>query len=447
VKIFFSGIGGNGVSALAGFTADRGHEISGSDRLFDINPEHQICTRLRSKGIRIFPQDGTGIDGSCDLAVFSTAVEKTSPDFIKAEKVRISIKTRPEYLAGIVSEFETVAVAGTSGKSTISGMLAFLMQKLGMEPNFIGGGRVKQFKSSENPGNYLTGSSRSLIIEACESDGTIVNYRPTYSIIANLALDHHPVKDTAVMFEKLSGNTSGFVVIGGDDENLNFCSIKKAVRFSIDNKSDYQANDINYHPFKTLFSLKGQRFELPLPGKHNLYNALACAAFLSELGVPPAKISEALGAFSGVERRFDIHLDNGSHVVVDDYAHNPHKIANLMKTMRGISKRVCYIFQPHGFGPTRLMKDGYIETFSANLRETDHLVLLPIYYAGGTASKDVSSRDISEGVTASKRSAEVFDSRDDFFSLPLQWDSYVVFGARDDSLSDLADKIAEHLRN
>ena len=447
VKIFFSGIGGSGVSAIAGFTAERGYTVSGSDRLFDINPEHEISRRLQSKGIRIFPQNGTGIDVSCDLAVFSTAVEKTNPDYVKAERLGIPIKTRPEYLSEIVAELDTVAVAGTSGKSTTSGMLTYLMKKLRMEPNFIGGGRVKQFKTAENPGNFLTGSSRLLVIEACESDGTIVSYRPSYSIISNLDLDHHPVEETAEMFEKLSGNTTGFVVIGGDDKNLSSCSIEKSVKFSIDTRSDYRAKDVRYHPFKTLFTVNGERFNLSLPGKHNLYNALACVALLSELGIPLAGISEALTEFSGIERRFDIHLDVKNHLVIDDYAHNPHKIVNLMKTMQGISEKVCYIFQPHGFGPTRLMKDGYIGTFSSNLRETDHLILLPIYYAGGTASKDISSGDIAEGVAAAGRSVEVIDNRNDFFSLPVLWDSYVVFGARDDSLSDFAEKIAERVKN
>jgi UDP-N-acetylmuramate--alanine ligase len=447
VKIYFSGIGGSGVSALAGFASDRGFDVSGSDRLFDSNPDHQVCKRLRLKGIKIFPQDGTGLDRSYDLVVISTAVEKNNPDFVKAESLNLPIKTRPQYLAGIVSEFETVAVAGTSGKSTTSGMLAFVMQKLGMEPNFIGGGRVKQFETAENPGNYLTGNSRILIMEACESDGTIVDYRPAYSIIANLDLDHNPVKETAAMFDRLAANTGGFVITGRDDKNLSSCSIKEPVTFSIDTKSDYRARDVDYLPFKTLFSVNGRKFEISLPGKHNLYNALACISFLSELGVPLAKISDGLREFSGIKRRFDIHLNDGNHVVIDDYAHNPHKIASLMKTMQGISDKVCYIFQPHGFGPTRLMKDGYIRTFSENLSQTDHLVLLPIYYAGGTASKDISSSHIVEGVAASGRSVEVIDNRDDFFALPLRWGAYVVFGARDDSLADFAEKIAEHLRN
>ncbi len=117
----------------------KGHQTAGSDRLFDLYPEHQVCRKLKEKGVAIFPQDGSGIDGSTELAVFSTAVERDNPDFMKAEGLRVPLRTRPQYLTEIVSDFSTVAVAGTSGKSTISGMLAFLMQGLGLGPNFIGG--------------------------------------------------------------------------------------------------------------------------------------------------------------------------------------------------------------------------------------------------------------------------------------------------------------------
>ncbi|MEW6107867.1 MAG: Mur ligase domain-containing protein [Nitrospirota bacterium] len=445
MKIFFSGIGGSGVSAIAGFMADKGHSVSGSDRLFDGNPDHSLCKNLRANNILIVPQDGSGIDASLDMAVFSTAVEKDNPDFLRAKELRIPLKTRPEYLSELVSQYKTIAVAGTSGKSTISGMLAYLMQRLGMEPNFIGGGRVKQLKSGKNAGNYMTGNSGSLIIEACESDGTIVDYKPACSVISNLDLDHHSIEETAAMFLRLSDNTSGFIITGGDDMNLESHNIRGSRRFSIDTESEYHATDIEYHPFRTLFKVNGQKFGLSLPGRHNLYNALACIAILSELGVPAERISGILPDFSGIERRFDIHLNNGRHIVIDDYAHNPHKILSLMKTMQKISAKVCYIFQPHGYGPTRLMKKGYIGTFVDNLRDSDHLVLLPIYYAGGTASKDISSRDISDAVKSSGRSAGTVGDRDEVLNLPGKWECYVVFGARDDSLSDLAKSIAKRL--
>jgi UDP-N-acetylmuramate--alanine ligase len=446
VKIFFSGIGGSGVSSIAGFMADKGHQTAGSDRLFDAFPGHEVCRKLMEKGIAIFPQDGSGIDETTDLAVFSTAVEKDNPDFIKAEGLGVPVRTRPQYLTEIVSGFSTVAVAGTSGKSTISGMLAFLMQRLGLGPNFIGGGRVKQFRTAGNPGNFLTGPSDTLVVEACESDGTIVDYMPHCTIIANLDLDHHSVSETGRMFERLAENTSGTVVICADDDNLAACGIKDAVKFSIEEESAYRAGDVEYRRLGSAFTLNGRRFELSLPGTHNLYNALACLALLSELGMSMEKVAEVLPLFTGIERRFDVHLNDGRHLVIDDYAHNPHKINSLMRTMRAISGGVCYLFQPHGFGPTRLMKDGYIRTFAELLRPSDALFILPIYYAGGTAAKDISSRDIAESLNAPGRSVRVLEERAEIFDMPVKWDSYVVFGARDDSLSDYAERIAGRLK-
>ncbi len=446
MKIFFSGIGGSGVSAIAGFMADKGHFVAGSDRLFDLYPDHPVRKRLEENGIVIFPQNGQGIDGSSDLAVFSTSVERNNPDYRKAEILGIPVKTRPEYLAELVSDYRTIAVAGTSGKSTTSGMLAFLMQRLGMAPNFIGGGRVKQFRTLRNSGNYLADSSDTLIIEACESDGTIVKYKPSYSIILNLDLDHHSIAQTAGMFEKLSDNTSQFVLVCADDKNLSKCAIKNARFFSIYEKSEYQAKDVVSYQFKTVFKVNGQQYELSLPGEYNLYNALGCIALLSELGMPAKDIATILPEFSGIERRFDIHRKDGRYLVIDDYAHNPHKIDSLMAAVKKISDKVCYIFQPHGYGPTKLMKDGYIEIFAEGLRSTDHLVLLPIYYAGGTTARDISSEDILRGVKAEGKSAEVMAERLQFFDRPGEWDTYVIFGARDDTLSDFAEQIAGILR-
>lgn len=446
MKIFFAGIGGSGVSAIAGFAAGKGHKVSGSDRQFDKDPSNIIRIRLESAGIRIVPQDGSGLDETLDKAVFSTAVEPSNPDLQMARALGISVRTRPEHLADIVSEYRTIAVAGTSGKSTTSGLLAFLMHRLEMSPNFIGGGRVKQFRTDSNPGNFLTGRSDHLVIEACESDGSIVNYRPAHSIIANLDIDHHSIGETAGMFEQLADNTSGLVIVNADDWNLKACRIDGAVSYSIETTSDYQAVNIVYHPFETSFEIYGQRFLLSMPGRHNLYNALACIALLAELGTLMSDIAAVLPGFSGIERRFDIHLNDGKHLVIDDYAHNPHKISSLIRTMQQIAGSVCYIFQPHGFGPTRMMKDGYISTFINGLRSSDSLVLLPIYYAGGTAAKDISSEDLAVGIREAGRNAIVIQDRNELLDRLPAADAYVVLGARDDSLSGLAAEIANRLK-
>ncbi len=446
MKIFFSGIGGSGVSAIAGFLAEKGISVSGSDRLFDKEPANNLLQVLKAQGITIAPHDGTGIDRSVDLVVFSTAVEKGHPELQRAEELNIPVKTRPEYLSEIVAQHNTIAIAGTSGKSTTSGMLAFIMHRLGMDPNFIGGGRVKQFRNAAHAGNCLAGSSDILVVEACESDGTLVNYRPAHSIIANLDFDHHTVEETASMFNQLSRNTSGLLITGADDMNLRSFGITGSAGFSIVNASDCQAKDIEYHHLKTVFTVNGQQFLLSLPGRFNLYNALACIALLCKLGVPEKDIAAVLPDFTGIERRFDIHLNNGRHLVVDDYAHNPHKISSLMQTMQDISSSICYIFQPHGFGPTRLMKQGYIDVFTKYLRDSDHLMLLPIYYAGGTASKDISSRDIADAVKASGKPAEAVQYRDDVLKILGKQECYVICGARDESLSVFAHQIAGRLK-
>ena len=424
--------------------ADKGHVVAGSDRAFDKNPNHPVYKILKYRGVSIIPQDGSGIDSSVDIAVFSTAVEHDQPEYLKAKTLNIPIKTRPEYLAEIISDFKTIAVAGTSGKSTTSGMLAFLMHRLGLNPNFIGGGRVKQFKTETNPGNSSTGDSDFLVIEACESDGTIVNYKPEHSIISNLELDHHFVDKTAGMFEALAKNTRGKVIVNADDTNLMKISIKNPATFSIDNPSNYMASDITYKPLGTDFSLNGTKLSLSLPGKYNLYNAVSCIAFLSEIGVALKDIAEILHEFKGIERRFDIHLNTGRKLVIDNYAHNPHKISSLMQTVKNLKENICYIFQPHGFAPTRMMKAEYIDAFSENLRAADHLILLPIYYAGGTTSKDISSHDLAEGIKVNGKSVEVAE-RGDILKRLDEWDNYVIFGARDETLSDFAKKIAEIL--
>lgn len=441
-KIFFSGIAGSGVSAIALFMADKGNRVYGSDRAFDTDSQHPLKEIFQRRGISIVPQDGSGIDDTFDLAVFSTAVESDKPEVVKARSLGVPIKSRPEYLAEIAASFNTIAVAGTSGKSTASGLLSFLMRQLGLAPNFLGGGRVKQFRSCSNPGNELAGDSDYLVIEACESDGTITEYKPQHAIILNLDFDHHTVDKTARMFEALMKNTQGKIVVNSDDVNLAKIAGGNAIDFSIHNSSRYRAEAVTYSPFSTDFSLRGTRFTLSLPGEYNLYNALPCIAFLSEIGISFDDISDILHEFQGIERRFDIHLNDGEMLVIDDYAHNPHKISSLMETVRKLRERVCYIFQPHGFGPTRLMRKEYIATFVQNLRDSDHLILLPIYYAGGTAAKDISSRDLADGIAAGGRSAEVVEQRGEILERIHEFSTYVVFGARDETLSNFAQAIA-----
>jgi UDP-N-acetylmuramate--alanine ligase len=444
--LYFSGIAGSGMSALALFMARKGYRVSGSDRIFDRFKDHPLTSVLKEAGIVVTPQEGSGIDHKIDLSVFSTAIEGDHPDYLKAKALKIPTKTRPELLADLVSQYKTVAIAGTSGKSTTSGMLAYLMESLGLEPNFIGGGRVRQFRDRTNQGNFLYGNSDRLIIEACESDGSIVNYHPETTVLLNLDLDHHSIQDTLDLFKGIIRNTSKRVIINKDDKNLAPLLSKTTVTFAIEGDAHYRAEAVFIKDLHSDFKVRGTDFRLNLPGRYNLINALACIAYLSEIGVGLKDIAAVLPNFTGIERRFEIHLNSSHGLVIDDYAHNPHKIASMMHAASYLNHAICYIFQPHGFGPTRLMKDAYIETFIKALRAQDHLILLPIYYAGGTATMDISSDDIARGVRVGGRSVEVVVNRDDVLKKIGQFRAFVVFGARDDSLSGLASKIAEALK-
>jgi UDP-N-acetylmuramate--alanine ligase len=247
------------------------------------------------------------------------------------------------------------------------------------------------------------------------------------------------------MFLSLISNTTGKVIVNGDDPNLGKLQAGDAMTFSVENPSDYRATEIEYRPFSTDFSIKGIRFTLTLPGRYNLYNALSCIALLSELGIPPGEISRVLRKFRGIERRFDVLLDDGERLVIDDYAHNPHKISSLMEAVQRIREGVCYIFQPHGFAPTKMMKQEYIEAFVQHLRGSDHLVLLPIYYAGGTARRDISSHDLADGIRSGGKSVEVAE-RKTILGRAHNWNTFVVFGARDETLNGFAGEIAATLK-
>jgi len=439
-SIFFSGIAGSGVSALALFMSLRGSNVSGSDRLFDTGSAIPLKERLEKAGIRIKPQDGSGITEDTQLMVMSTAVERDRPEVLRAGQLGVRIMTRPEFLATLSQDHRSIAIAGTSGKSTASAMLAFALRELGASPSYISGGRAKDFRSPENPGNVLSGGSDLLVMEADESDGSIVNYRPFISVIANLSLDHNPVHETAGMFRELMEHTTGRVILNSDDNGVMGLRSKDAFTYSISTPSDLRAVNISMQGRKSRFQIEGQDFEIAHPGLHNIYNALASIAVLRQLGYAPGNISQALAPFSGIERRFDVHLENNGRMVIDDYAHNPHKIGALMDTVAGLSGSACYVFQPHGFGPLRLMLKEYAEVFNSRLRENDRLFILPVYFTGGTVSRDIGPEDLALLCRASTP-----DSRASLLAeinRPPRNDCYVVLGARDESLGVLASEIA-----
>lgn len=433
------------MSALAAFLMARGARVTGSDRDWDGARNIRTFETLSRAGISLVPQNGQFLASEFDRVVFSTAVEDANPDSKRCMELGVQRVTRPELLSELVSANRSIAVAGTSGKSTTSGWLAYVMNELGLSPSFLGGARIRQFRSDDRLGNMLAGSSDILVAEACESDKTIVQFRPDVSVLLNISKDHHDIPESIQLFEQLCKNTRTRVILNGDDGHLKGFPGQNRLLFGTLPQAHVRAVNVTLEPFASSFDVQGVSFRIQLPGMHNVYNALAVITVLLSLGTEATKIVAPLSAFQGVERRFEIHLNRLGRLVVDDYAHNPDKISALMKTMIRITPSTCYVFQPHGYGPTRFMRDGYVETFKAHLRKDDRLFILPIFYAGGTVVSDISSQDLVSPLRDAGYPVELLHRRADLFDRLGSFPSVAVFGARDESLSVFASEIASRL--
>ena len=437
------------MSAIAQYCAWLGLRVSGSDRQLASPDVAAMQAGLSALGCVLCRQDGSGIDGNVDALVVSTAIEDDNPDIAAARAAGIPLFHRSDVLAALVSLKRTIAVAGTSGKSTVTAMIWEFLVSCGKDPSLISGASLIRLEETGHIGNAYRGTSDILVIEADESDGTLVKYHPDTSVFLNISKDHKPVADTLELFATLARNSST-VVTNADDRQL--AAIRPALTFGIGRNAMVSPDTVLTLTPQVSFIRKGQRFDLPLPGEYNLSNCFAALAVCEMMGCQTSDLAKAVSAFKGVHRRFSVtELENGV-LVIDDYAHNPEKIRAALTTAQGLSRRaarVIAVFQPHGFGPTRFLKNDLAAMFSDVLRPQDTLFLLPIYYAGGTVQKDISSDDIVSLVKSNGRTASVVAGRGDLIpriaALAAPGDAVLVMGARDPSLSSLAGEIARAL--
>jgi UDP-N-acetylmuramate--alanine ligase len=445
--LHFAGILGSGMSAIAQYCAWLGLRVTGSDRCLGSPDVASVQAGLEKAGCILYKQDGGGVDRRSGALVVSTAIEEGNPDIIAARAASLPLLHRSDVLAALVSLKRTIAVAGTSGKSTVTAMIWEFLFSCGKDPSLISGAGLSRLEEMGYIGNAYLGSSDILVIEADESDGSLVKYKPDTSIVLNISKDHKPVPETLGLFRTLAQQSS-FVITNADDHGLD--SIRSDLSFgtSGDNAAVRPDSVVSLIPAVS-FVRRGLRFDLPLPGAHNLSNCLAALSVCEKAGCATFDLAKAVSSYRGVSRRFSVtKLDNGM-IVIDDYAHNPEKIRAALSAAQGFSPKIIAVFQPHGFGPTRFVKNELVEVFSTVLRENDVLFLLPIYYAGGTAQKDISSDDIVSLVKTSGRAASVAAGRTDLVSriaaIAAPGDAVIVMGARDPSLSSLAAEIARTL--
>ena len=443
-RFHYAGIGGSGMGALAQYQVMAGGRASGSDRAFDRGERAEHRAKLERLGITIHAQDGSGVGSDCAAVVLSTAVESEVPDYAAARDVRVPIVHRSELLAHFVAATPTIAVAGTSGKSTAVAMIFEILRGAGRKPSVITGGDLVALQRENLIGNaWCEPGSNLLVIEADESDGSLVHYRPTVGVVLNLQKDHKEMAEVTELFTEFRAHCRESFVVGEGD---NLATLAKgATVFGFGPGAAVRAEQVVVEPNGSRFVVDGVAFQLPTPGRHNVENALAAIAACRTIGVKTDEMVAPLASFAGVGRRFQsLGVARGVEVV-DDFAHNPAKLAAAIATAKARSKRVLAIFQPHGFGPTRFLRPDLVETFATALSPGDRLWLLEVFFAGGTARRDFSAADIVAEIAARGTAARFAPSRDALVEEVLhearEGDLVLVMGARDPSLTELGERI------
>jgi UDP-N-acetylmuramate--alanine ligase len=457
---FFCGIGGSGMLPLASIVRAQGAEVAGSDRSLDQGRLADKFAWLERQGIALFPQDGSGLAAG-QVLVASAAVEETVPDVAAARRLGLEQTTRAELLARLFNGAATgIAVGGTSGKSTVTGMIGWILHQAGRDPTVMNGAVMRNFAGPQAPfASALVGRGDVFVSEVDESDGSIALYEPDVAVLTNVTLDHLSMAELTRLFENFVAKARTAILNLDDDETRILArrvEPDRLVSFSLEDRSAHlSAADIAEAPLAIAFTAAvretGERVpvRLQVPGRHNVANALAALAAARAAGVPLRQGAEALRGFKGLARRFEVAGTRRGVTVIDDFAHNPDKIAATLGTLRAFPGRLLLFFQPHGYGPLRAMKDELIDAFSRGMEAQDVLIIGdPVYY-GGTVAREVGSAAIVEGVRAAGRDAEHVADRARagarLAELARPGDRIVLMGARDDSLSQFARDLVKAL--
>jgi UDP-N-acetylmuramate--alanine ligase len=461
--LHFIGVGGIGMSALAGILAQRGVPVSGSDRR-----DNAVITRLRQCGVRVVLEqtaatiDGVLADGGQQpLVVLSSAVPASNPELARARALGLEVCHRSDVLAALINSQRSIAVAGTHGKTTTSTLITSLLLATGTDPTAVIGGIVPALGS-----NYCHGQGELLVAEADESDGTLVKFSPSLGVITNLELDHtdhYPDLEALIATMGTFAGRCSRLLANGDDPILRR-RFQAHAWWSIESPegADYALVPLEQRGdgSRAVFHEAGQalgEIHLPLPGRHNLSNAAAALAACRLEGVPFTALAEAISGLRTPGRRFDCRGVWQERVVVDDYAHHPSEVATTMamarlmvesgrSTLPHPPQRLLAVFQPHRFSRTAQFIDGFADALAG----ADGLLLAPLYSAGEDPIPGISSAALGQKVRGLRPGLEVHvaDSMDDLAALVAQvsqaGDLVLAMGAGDvnslwDRLAALAD--------
>ncbi len=458
---FFCGIGGSGMLPLAMIVSARGDHVEGSDRALDQGRTAAKFDYLRSLGVALHAQDGTGLTRPGQILVASAAVEDTVPDIVAGNAIGAVRLTRANLLAQLFNQSACpIGVAGTSGKSTTTAMIGWILYHAGKDPTVMNGAVMKNFVRDDALfASALVGAGAAFVSEVDESDGSIAAFNPKIAVLNNIALDHKTMAELRALFGGFVDRAQTAILNLDNEETARIAALgeTKCVTYSLEaGKGDLGAHNICPEPFGVSFDVVGRDenlsapVALKMPGRHNVSNALAAIAAATACGVAVSDAAQALGKFEGVKRRLEFVGEGGGVTVVDDFAHNPDKITASLKALHEFPGRLLVMFQPHGFGPLNKMKDEFIACFADNLSPDDILIMpQPVYY-GGSVDRSVSSADIAQGVAVAGGNAEALPDRGACGARLLECarsgDRIIIMGARDDTLSIFAAGLVEKLR-
>lgn len=455
---FFCGIGGSGMLPLANIVRDAGATVAGSDRALDQGRLGAKFEWLQSLGIDLFAQDGSGLISGDQILIASAAIEDSVPDVAKANALGCARMTRAELLADLFNNApRSVAVGGTSGKSTVTGMIGWILTDAGLDSTIMNGAVMKNFVADDAPfASARVGQADVFVSEVDESDGSIALFTPEVAVLNNVSLDHKSLEELRQLFGDFAKKAKTSVWNADDAETVALVeplALAGAISFGFAAQADFRATDIVDLPLGSRFTLHamGDTHDVALivPGRHNIANALAAIAAATALGVTVAKAVRAIERFNGLARRFDIVGTANDITVIDDFGHNPDKIAATLATLKAFPGRIIAFFQPHGYGPIRVMGAELAGVFADMLGKDDHLILCDPVYFGGTVDKSIGSQSITDAVTAAGQNAEYISAREDcgnrMVDLAQPGDRIVIMGARDDTLSAFASDILARL--
>ena len=435
----FIGIFGIGMSAIAQYLAPT-CTITGSDRSLGADETIDMQKGLLACGCSLYNQNGSGVSKKTSAIVISSAIEETNPDIVAAKKLGIPTLHRSEVLAAIVAQSDTISVTGTSGKSTVSALIFHLLQQCDLNPSYISGAKLHALQEQGLIGNAFKGDGP-LVIEADESDGTVINYYPTLSVLLNISKDHKEISEVQALLQQ-AAQQSQTVLYNGDDQYL---ATIEGASFGLSEKCTIAPSDYGTDATKSWFCIDSTTFTIPQPGMHTVLNGLAAYGAAKQYHCSDEQLVTAFASYKGIERRFDHYPTARGIEVIDDYAHNPEKIAAALTAAQLISDKVTVLFQPHGFGPLAFMLEDLATMFKATLRPKDTLLLLPVFYAGGTVDKTINSDTLEEAIGLENA---ITLNKEEYLTACDQTRSdsvILLLGARDPGLPAYAQEIADEI--